>query len=54
MVRQMLPAVDMATTTLHDGVRLLTAGFEGTTFVHVDSVCFLYFLYRKVSVLYNK
>jgi hypothetical protein len=54
MVPQMLAAVNLAATALHDGVGALTAGFEGTTFVHVDSLCFLYFPYRKVSVLYNK
>jgi hypothetical protein len=34
MVSQMLAAVDMSTTALHDCIGLLTAGFEGAAFVH--------------------
>jgi len=34
MVPQMLAAVDLAATALHDGVGPLAAGFGGTTFVH--------------------
>jgi len=54
MVCEMRAAVNLATAALHDGVSALTAGFEGAAFVHVDSLYFLYFPYRKVSVLYNK
>ena len=34
MVRQMLATINLATSALHDRIRLLTAGFKGTTFVH--------------------
>jgi len=47
MVPQMLAAVNLAATALHDGVGALAAGFGSTTFVHFISVCFLYYRLRK-------
>jgi hypothetical protein len=35
MVPQMLTAVNLAATALHDGVGPLAAGFEGAAFVHL-------------------
>lgn len=52
MVSQMLSAINLATSALHDCVGLLAAGFKGTSFVHFNILyCDLKDI---ISVLYNR